>query len=61
MEEWLLIPILKPHVSNHRTVVDDLNEYSAHSITVAVPDQSQHVEYLIDSIISTGRHSPHSC
>ena len=40
---------LESHVSNHRTAVDDLNECSAH-ITVAVPDQSQRVEYLIDSI-----------
>jgi hypothetical protein len=40
---------LESHVSNHRTAVDDLNECSSH-ITVAVPDQSQRVEYLIDSI-----------
>jgi hypothetical protein len=40
---------LESHVSNHRTAVDDLNECSAR-ITVVVPDQSQRVEYLIDSI-----------
>ena len=43
---------LESHVSNHWTAVDDLNECSAH-ITVAVPDQSQRVEYLIDSISCT--------
>ena len=37
------------HVSNHRQAVDDLNECSEH-ITVPVPDASQRVEYLIDSI-----------
>ncbi len=40
---------LESHVSNHRQAVDDLRECSNH-ITVAVPDQSQRVEYLIDSI-----------
>ena len=40
---------LETHVSNHRQAVDDLKECSNH-ITVAVPDQSQRVEYLIDSI-----------
>ena len=40
---------LETHVSNHRQAVDDLRECSSH-ITVAVPDQSQRVEYLIDSI-----------
>lgn len=41
---------LESHVSNHRTAVDDLRECSDH-ITVSVPDQSQRVEYLIDSIM----------
>ena len=40
---------LEAHVSNHRAAIDDLRECSAH-ITVTVPDQSQRVEYLIDSI-----------
>ena len=40
---------LETHVSNHRQAVDDLRECSSH-ITVSVPDQSQRVEYLIDSI-----------
>lgn len=40
---------LETHVSNHRQAVDDLRECSDH-ITVSVPDQSQRVEYLIDSI-----------
>ena len=40
---------LESHVSNHRAAIDDLNECANH-ITVSVPDQSQHVEYLIDSI-----------
>ena len=40
---------LESHVSNHRQAVDDLTECSNH-ITVAVPDPSQRVEYLIDSI-----------
>ena len=40
---------LETHVSNHRQAVDDLNECSQH-ITVPVPDASQRVEYLIDSI-----------
>lgn len=40
---------LEKHVSNHRQAVDDINDCSSH-ITVATPDQSQRVEYLIDSI-----------
>ena len=40
---------LETHVSNHRQAVDDIIECSNH-ITVAVPDQSQRVEYFIDSI-----------
>ena len=40
---------LEKHVSNHRQAVDDLNDCANH-ITVATPDQSQRVEYLIDSI-----------
>ena len=40
---------LESHVSNHRQAVDDIRECSNH-ITVVVPDQSQRVEYLIDSI-----------
>ena len=36
-------------MSNHRQAVDDLKECSRH-ITVSVPDPSQRVEYLIDSI-----------
>ena len=40
---------LEKHVSNHRQAVDDLNDCSNH-ITVSTPDQSQQVEYLIDSI-----------
>jgi hypothetical protein len=40
---------LESHVSNHRQAIDDLRECSNH-ITVSVPDQSQRVEYLIDSI-----------
>ena len=40
---------LEKHVSNHRQAVDDINDCAGH-ITVAVPDQSQRVEYLIDSI-----------
>ena len=43
---------LESLVSNHRQAVDDLRECSAH-ITVPVPDESQRVEYLIDSIICT--------
>ena len=40
---------LEKHVSNHRQAVDDLNDCATH-ITVTAPDQSQRVEYLIDSI-----------
>ena len=40
---------LETHVLNHRQAVDDLRECSEH-ITVPVPDASQRVEYLIDSI-----------
>ena len=39
---------LEKHVSNHRQAHDDLNECSNH-ITVAIPDDCQKVEYLIDS------------
>ena len=42
---------LESHVFNHRQAVDDLKDCANH-ITVAVPDQSQRVEYLIDSISS---------
>ena len=41
---------LEKHVSNHRQAVEDINDCSNH-ITVVVPDQSQRVEYLIDSIV----------
>jgi hypothetical protein len=37
------------HVSNHRQAVDDLKDCATH-ITVTAPDESQRVEYLIDSI-----------
>ena len=40
---------LESHVSNHRNAHDELKECSDH-ITVPVPDDSQKVEYLIDSI-----------
>ena len=40
---------LESHVSNHRQAVDDLRECSDH-ITVTVPNDSQRVEYLLDSI-----------
>ena len=40
---------LEKHVSNHRQAVDDILDCSDH-ITVTTPDQSQRVEYLIDSI-----------
>jgi hypothetical protein len=40
---------LENHITNHRSAVDDIRECSQH-ITVAVPDQAQRVEYLIDSI-----------
>ena len=40
---------LESHVSNHRSAVDDLKECGDH-ITVNIPDASQRVEYLIDSI-----------
>ena len=40
---------LESHVSNHRQAIDDLKDCENH-ITVSVPDQSQRVEYLIDSI-----------
>ena len=43
---------LESHVSNHRQAVDDLNECALH-ITVRVPDDTQRVEYLIDSINCT--------
>ena len=43
---------LENHVSNHRQAHDDLLECSNH-ITVPVLDQSQRVEYLIDSISCT--------
>ena len=40
---------LENHVSNHRSAADELRECSNH-VTVSVPDPSQRVEYLIDSI-----------
>ena len=40
---------LETHVSLHRSAHDDLRECNNH-ITVNVPDASQRVEYLIDSI-----------
>ena len=40
---------LESHVSNYRQAVDDIKECKEH-ITVAVPDDAQPVEYLIDSI-----------
>ena len=41
---------LEQHVSNHRTAVDDLNDCASH-INNAVPNMSQRVEYLLESII----------
>jgi len=40
---------LEQHVSNHRTAVDDLNDCAQH-IHNAVPNMSQRVEYLLESI-----------
>ena len=40
---------LETHDSKHRQAVDDISECSNH-ITVVVPDESQRVEYLVDSI-----------
>ena len=40
---------LETHITNHRQAFDDLRKCSEH-ITVPVPDQSQRVEYLIDSL-----------
>jgi len=40
---------LEQHVSNHRTAVDDLNDCASH-INNAVPNMSQRVEYLLESI-----------
>ena len=40
---------LEKHVSSHRQAIDDIKECAEH-ITVAVPDQAQRVEYLLDSI-----------
>ncbi len=40
---------LERHVSNHRQAVEDITE-CASVISVPIPDQSQRVEYLIDSI-----------
>ena len=40
---------LETHISNQRQAIDDMNECASH-ITVSVPDQSQRVELLIDSI-----------
>ena len=40
---------LEKHVSNHRQAVEDLNDCANH-ITVSIPDPSQRVEFLIDSI-----------
>ena len=42
---------LEQHVSNHRTAVDDIKECNAH-IGTAIPDDSQRVEYLLESISS---------
>ena len=42
---------LEQHVSNHRTAVDDLVECAQH-INNAVPNMSQRVEYLLESISS---------
>ena len=42
---------LEQHVSNHRTAVDDLNDCAQH-IQNAVPNMSQRVEYLLESISS---------
>ena len=41
---------LEKHVSNHRQAVEDIQDCSQH-IQAAIPDASQRVEYLIDSII----------
>ena len=40
---------LEKHVSNHRQAVEDLRDCGNH-ITVSIPDASQRVEFLIDSI-----------
>ena len=40
---------LEKHVSNHRQAVEDLHDCGNH-ITVSIPDASQRVEFLIDSI-----------
>lgn len=41
---------LEQHVSNHRTAIDDLTDCVQH-INNAVPDITQRVEYLLESII----------
>ena len=41
---------LEKHVSNHRQAVEDPSDCASH-ITVSIPDDSQKVEYLIDSIV----------
>ena len=40
---------LETHITNHHQAFEDLRECSEH-ITMPVPDQSQRVEYLIDSL-----------
>ena len=40
---------LEKHVSNHRQALEDISDCSNH-ITIVILDQSQRVEYLIDSI-----------
>ena len=40
---------LETHITNHLHEFDDIRECSE-NITVPVPDQSQRVEYLIDSL-----------
>ena len=40
---------LETHITTHRQAFDNISECSEH-ITVPVPDQSQGVEYLIDSL-----------
>ena len=41
--------LLETHIANHLQSFNDLRECSKH-ITVPVPDQSQIVEYIIDSL-----------
>ena len=40
---------LETHISNHRQAADDLRECNSH-INNQIPDESQRVEYLLDSI-----------